>query len=79
MTLNQAVKNMKGNPGTKVKLTIVRSGEEPKELTLKRAIIKVKSVKFSEKSDAAAADDDKLSNIGYVRISDFGATTTKEL
>lgn len=79
MTLNQAVKKMKGKPGTKVKLTIVRSGEEPKELTLKRAIIKVKSVKFSEKSDAAAADDDKLSKIGYVRISDFGATTTKEL
>ena len=79
MTLNQAVKKMKGKPGSKVKLTIVHSGEEPKELTLKRAIIKVKSVKFSEKSDTAAIDDDKLAKIGYVRISDFGATTTKEL
>lgn len=79
MTLNQAVKKMKGKPGTKVKLTILHSGEEPKELTLKRAIIKVKSVKFSEKADSAAMDDDKLAKIGYIRISDFGATTTKEL
>lgn len=79
MTLNQAVKKMKGKPGSKVKLTIVHSGDEPKEITLKRAIIKVKSVKFSEKSDTAATDDDKLAKIGYVRISDFGATTTKEL
>ncbi len=79
MNLNQAVKKMKGKPGSKVKLTIVHSGEEPKEITLKRAIIKVKSVKFSEKSDNAAVDDDKLEKIGYVRISDFGATTTKEL
>lgn len=79
MNLNQAVKKMKGKPGTKVKLTVVHSGEEPKEMTLKRAIIKVKSVKFSEKMDAAATDDDKLPKIGYLRISDFGATTSKEL
>ncbi len=79
LSLNQAVKKMKGKPGTKVKLTVVHSGEEPKEMTLKRDIIKVKSIKFSEKEDAAAADDDKLPKIGYIRISDFGATTTKEL
>ena len=79
MNLNQAVKKMKGKPGTTVKLTVVHDGDEPKVMTLKRAIIKVKSVKFSEKSDAAAADDDKLPKIGYLRISDFGATTTKEL
>ena len=79
MNLNQAVKKMKGKPGTSVKLTVVHDGNEPKEMTLKRAIIKVKSVKFSEKLDAAATDDEKLPKIGYVRISDFGATTTKEL
>lgn len=79
MNLNQAVKKMKGKPGTKVKLTIVHDRGEPKEITLKRAIIKVKSVKFSEKSDTAANDDDKLPKIGYLRISDFGATTSKEL
>ena len=79
MTINQAVKKMKGKPGTSVKLTVVHEGEDPKVMTLKRAIIKVKSVKFSEKSDAAAEDDETLPKIGYLRISDFGATTTKEL
>ena len=79
MNINQAVKKMKGKPGTAVKLTVVHDGNEPKEMTLKRAIIKVKSVKFSEKSDAAATDDEKLPKIGYLRISDFGATTTKDL
>ncbi len=71
LTLNQAVKKMKGRPGTKVKLTIISDGQEPRTITLKRAIIKVKSVKFEEKGD------DK--KIGYIRISDFGATTAKEL
>ena len=79
MNLNEAVKKMKGKPGSKVKLTVVHDRGEPKEMTLKRAIIKVKSVKFSEKSDNAANDDEKLPKIGYLRISDFGATTTKEL
>lgn len=77
MTLNQAVKKMKGRPGTKVKLTIVSEGKEPKTLTLKRAIIKVDSVKYEVKSLADADED--ADKIGYIRISDFGATTAKEL
>ena len=77
LTLNQAVKKMKGRPGTKVKLTVISDGGEPRDITLKRDIIKVKSVKFSEKQ-AADADTD-APRVGYVRISDFGATTTKEL
>lgn len=77
LTLNQAVKKMKGRPGTRVKLTVVSDGGEPRDITLKRDIIKVKSVKFSEKQ-AADADTD-APRVGYVRISDFGATTTKEL
>ena len=71
LTLDQAVKKMKGRPGTKVKLTILQSGKDPKTFTLKRDIVKVKSVKFSQKGE------DK--KIGYVRIADFGATTMKEL
>lgn len=78
MTLNQAVKKMKGRPGTKVKLTIISDGEEPRTITLKRAIIKIESVKYEEKS-IAGADDDTNEKIGYIRISDFGATTAKEL
>ncbi len=71
MSVNEAVRKMKGRPGTSVKLTIVSEGKEPKTLTLKRAIIKVESVK------AEAKGDNK--KIGYIRISDFGATTSKEL
>lgn len=68
LTLNQAVKKMKGRPGTSVKLTVVSDGKEPRVMTLKRAIIKVKSVKYDDKD-----------GVGYIRISDFGATTTREL
>ena len=78
LTLNQAVQKMKGRPGTKVKLTVISDGEEPRTITLKRAIIKVKSVKYEDKK---LADDDSENpdKIGYIRISDFGATTTREL
>lgn len=69
---------MKGRPGTKVKLTIISEGKEPRTITLKRAIIKVESVKYEEKS-IAGADEDTDEKIGYIRISDFGATTAKEL
>ena len=77
MTLNQAVKKMKGRPGTKVTLTIVSDDNEPKTLTLKRDIIKVKSIKFREVQLVDAEPD--APKIGYIRISDFGATTVKEL
>jgi len=78
LTLNQATQKMKGRPGTKVKLTVISDGEEPRTITLKRAIIKVKSVKYEDKK---LADDDSENpdKIGYIRISDFGATTSREL
>ncbi len=80
LTLNQAVKKMKGRPGTKVKLTVVSDDGESKEMTLKRAIIKVESVKSDVKVMAEADPDDKdTPKIGYVRISDFGATTARDL
>ena len=80
LTLNQAVKKMKGRPGTKVKLTVISEDGEPKTLTLKRDIIKVKSVKFEEKTLAGAdAADKDTPKIGYIRISDFGATTARDL
>ena len=80
LTLNQAVKKMKGRPGTKVKLTVVSDDGEPREMTLKRAIIKVESVKHDVKMLADAdPDDPDTPKIGYVRISDFGATTARDL
>ena len=77
LNLNQAVKKMKGKPGTKVKLTVISGDSEPKTMTLKRAIIKVKSVKFDAKQLADAESD--APKVGYIRISDFGATTACDL
>jgi len=66
MSLTDAVKMMRGEPGSKIVLTIVREGAEaPLKLTLTRDIIKVKSVKsrMLEKG------------YGYVRISSFQSGT----
>jgi len=66
MSLTDAVKMMRGEPGSTIVLTLVREGEEaPLKLTLARAIIKVKSVKsrLLEKG------------YGYVRISSFQSGT----
>jgi len=64
LSLNDAVKKMRGKPGTEVTLTISRQEKEPFDVTLKRAIIKVKPVKYEAKG-----------NIGYIRIVSFSETT----
>ncbi|TLS76929.1 S41 family peptidase [Mariprofundus erugo] len=46
LSLAEAVKKMRGKPGTSITLTIFRQGEDaPKEVAIVRAVIKVKSVK----------------------------------
>src|SRR5262245_41446574 len=46
MTLQDAVKRMRGRPNTNITLTIVRKGEnKPVVVTLTRAVIKIQSVK----------------------------------
>ncbi len=46
MSLNDAVKRMRGKPKTSIKLTVLRKGEtKPLEFTLIRDVIKVQSVK----------------------------------
>src|SRR5450830_2108114 len=46
MTLNAAVEQMRGRPDTPITLTIARKGEDkPLVFTLKRAVIKIQSVK----------------------------------
>jgi len=46
MSLNDAVKQMRGKPNTNIRLTIVRKNEpNPIEITLTRAVIKIQSVK----------------------------------
>jgi carboxyl-terminal processing protease len=62
MTLNDAVKKMRGKPGTDIVLTIVRKGEaKPLTLTLTRAVIKIKSVKHKLVEP----------NFGYIRVTQF--------
>ncbi len=70
MSLADAVKMMRGEPGSKILLTVVREGEEtPLKINIARDIIKVKSVKnrLLEK------------NYGYVRISSFQSGTGDNL
>ena len=67
-SLNEAVKKMRGKPGTKVKLTIFRQGKKPFNVSIKRDIIKVRSVKFEPKGD-----------IGYLRVSTFSNKTGEKL
>jgi len=63
MSLDEAVNLMRGKPGTKITLTIVRKGQKPFKVTITRAIIKIKSVK--EK------DIKGYPQIAYIRISSF--------
>ncbi len=62
MTLNDAVKRMRGKPGSTIKLTIARKGaDKPVVLTLTRAVIKIRSVKSTMLD----------SGYGYVRVTQF--------
>ncbi len=70
MTLGDAVKVMRGKPGSEIKLTIVREGEDkPLKIVLKRAVIQVSSVKQRLLDPG----------FGYVRISHFQTRTTQNL
>ena len=66
MTLNDAVKQMRGKPGSEIVLTIVREGQsKPLTFTLKRAVIKIQSIKQRMLENG----------FGYVRITQFQANT----
>ena len=70
LSIMDAVKIMRGEPGTEVTITIMReSFDKPRELTLTREIIKIKSVK------ARMLDD----GYGYVRVSQFQERTGGDL
>jgi len=70
MSVNEAVKRLRGTPGTKVTITIVREGEkEPLVYTITRDIIKIESVRYK------MLDDD----YGYIKINEFTAQTGKDL
>lgn len=70
MTLNEAIKRMRGKPDTSITLTIAREGEtEPLEFTLVRAIIKIESVKSKLVEPG----------YGYLRVTQFQEHTGENL
>ncbi len=66
MTLNDAVKRMRGKPKTQIRLSILRKGEDKTiEITLTREVIKVQSVKSKLVEPG----------YGYLRITSFQENT----
>src|SRR5512144_737251 len=70
LTLNQAVEKMRGPVNTKIKLTIMRKGQDkPIEVSITRDIIRVRSVRSSVQGD----------DVGYIRLTQFNEQTTEGL
>jgi carboxyl-terminal processing protease len=77
MTLPDAVKNLRGEPGTEVTLTVQRpSTGEANEHRLTRAVINVDMAKDINGRKEFPLGDNK---IGYVRLTQFGEKTSDEL
>jgi len=71
MDTNQAVTLIRGQPGSKVRLTISRNGKETDYL-ITRAKIEIHPVEYSQKQTPAG-------NIGYIRLKQFSANASKEM
>jgi carboxyl-terminal processing protease len=70
LTLNQAVDKMRGPVNTKIKLRIMRKGQDkPVEMTLTRDVIRVLSVRSHSEGD----------DVGYIRITQFNEQATTGL
>jgi carboxyl-terminal processing protease len=69
LNINDAVKDMRGEPGTEIIVSVLREGEDPFDVTLEREVIRPKSVTWKTIDD----------NIAYLRISTFNERTTELL
>src|SRR3979490_1044465 len=70
LTLNQAVEKMRGLVNTKIRLKVMRKGNDaPIEIAITRDTIRVRSVRMRVDGD----------DIGYVRITQFNEQTTDGL
>jgi len=70
LTLNQAVEKMRGPVNTKIKLTIMRKGQDkPIEVSITRDVIRVRSVRMRTEGD----------DIGYIRVTQFNEQTSDGL
>jgi len=68
LSLQEATDEMRGEPGTTITLTILRESEpEPFDLELKRAVVRLSSVRRKRLSD----------DIGYIRVSQFQIATAE--
>lgn len=77
MELSAAIDRLRGDPGKKVTLTILRPGDRQiKDYTIERAVIKVASVKDAQILPSKLTGDAK---IGYIRIIQFNEPTAAEL
>ena len=77
MSLQDAVKQLRGEPGTEVKISILRpSTGRVKDYTLSRAVINLDMVKDINGKKEFPLGDNK---IGYVRLVQFGEKTSTEL
>lgn len=68
LSITEAVAKIRGDAGTQIKLTIQTGTDAPREITLKRDVIKVASVTWEDKGEGTA----------YIRVSRFGGETNKE-
>src|SRR5689334_12051679 len=70
LTLNQAVEKMRGPVNTKIKLTIMRKGQDkPIDVSITRDVIRVRSVRSHTEGD----------DVGYIRITQFNEQTSDGL
>lgn len=70
MTQTEAVQKMRGEPGTRVRITIMREGEEqPLEFEIIREDIEIPYVEWEMKTD----------KIGYISIADFAQDVGKKV
>lgn len=68
LTVSQVSEKLRGAVGTSVKVTFLRDGSDPLEVTLTREVIKVQSVTGRVEGD-----------FGYLRVSTFNENTGREL
>ncbi len=68
LTLAQAVDKMRGKVGSDIRITVVREGREPFDVTITRSVIKITSVRSHTEG-----------KVGYVRITSFNEQTDKGL
>lgn len=68
LTLTEAVDRMRGKVGSDIRITIVREGREPFDVSITRSVIKITSVRSRAEG-----------NVGYVRITSFNEQTESGL